>query len=69
MLFAYTDGVSEAMNPTEEEWGEERMLKTAEACVGMSARETIRQVLDAADAFSHGAPQHDDMTLVVVRAE
>jgi sigma-B regulation protein RsbU (phosphoserine phosphatase) len=66
-LFGYTDGISEAMNPTGEEWGEERMLKVAEACKGMSAEETIRRVLDAADAFSQGAPQHDDMTLVVVQ--
>ena len=67
-LFAYTDGVSEAMNPTGEEWGEGHMLQAAEACEGMNAQETIRHVLDAADEFSQGAPQHDDMTLVVVQA-
>ena len=60
--------LSEAMNPTGEEWGEEHMLQAAEACEGMNAQETIRHVLDAADEFSQGAPQHDDMTLVVVQA-
>jgi sigma-B regulation protein RsbU (phosphoserine phosphatase) len=67
-LLAYTDGVSEAMNPTGEEWGEEHMLQAAEACEGMNAQETIRHVVHAADEFSQGAPQHDDMTLVVVQA-
>jgi serine phosphatase RsbU (regulator of sigma subunit) len=28
----------------------------------------IAQIMAAADAFAAGAPQHDDMTLVVVRA-
>jgi hypothetical protein len=31
-------------------------------------RALITQVIDAADAFAAGAPQHDDMTAIVVRA-
>ncbi|HEX8138141.1 MAG TPA: SpoIIE family protein phosphatase [Pyrinomonadaceae bacterium] len=67
LLLAYTDGISEAMNKQEEEWGEERMMETAQACKGLSASETITRLVQAADAFAAGAKQHDDMTLVVVR--
>jgi phosphoserine phosphatase RsbU/P len=67
LLLAYTDGISEAMNKQEEEWGEEHMMQTAQACKGLSASETITLLVQAADAFAAGAKQHDDMTLVVVR--
>jgi phosphoserine phosphatase RsbU/P len=67
LLVMYTDGVSEAMNPAEEEWGEERMTSAIERCEGLSAAGTVEQILQAADEFARGAKQHDDMTLVVLR--
>jgi sigma-B regulation protein RsbU (phosphoserine phosphatase) len=68
LLVGYTDGISEAMNAADEEWGEERLLAAIEACDGKSARETIDALMRDADAFVAGAKQHDDMTIVVVRA-
>ncbi|HSM79709.1 MAG TPA: GAF domain-containing SpoIIE family protein phosphatase, partial [Bryobacteraceae bacterium] len=68
LLVAYTDGVSEAMNSADEEWSEERMLQALEPCDGLKAEAIIARVLKAADAFAAGAPQFDDMTLVVARA-
>jgi len=65
LLVAYTDGVSEAMNPDDEEWGEARMMETLERCRGLSAARIIEYVMAGADTFASGAPQHDDMTLVV----
>jgi serine phosphatase RsbU (regulator of sigma subunit)/dihydrofolate reductase len=67
VLLAFTDGISEATNGREEEWGEERMIAEAQAHADMSAAELLQQLLRAADAFAAGAPQHDDMTLVVLR--
>jgi phosphoserine phosphatase RsbU/P len=67
MLVLFTDGVSEAMNPQDEEWGETRMIQTIELCKGLSAAQTIEYVMAGADEFASGAPQHDDMTLVVLR--
>jgi sigma-B regulation protein RsbU (phosphoserine phosphatase) len=67
MLVLYTDGVSEAMNPEDEEWGEARMMETLERCHGLGAQQTLEYTMTAADAFASGAPQHDDMTLVVLR--
>jgi sigma-B regulation protein RsbU (phosphoserine phosphatase) len=69
ILVAYTDGVSEAMNVADEEWGEGSMMKTIESCNGLAAPEIMERVFAAADAFVAGAKQHDDMTLVVLRVE
>jgi serine phosphatase RsbU (regulator of sigma subunit) len=35
--------------------------------LGRPAAETIARIMEAADQFAAGAPQHDDMTLVVMR--
>jgi sigma-B regulation protein RsbU (phosphoserine phosphatase) len=67
VLVGFTDGISEAMTAEDEEWEEERMLAALGACRGRSAAEMIDSVMAAADAFTAGAPQHDDMTLVVVK--
>jgi sigma-B regulation protein RsbU (phosphoserine phosphatase) len=68
VLVAYTDGISEAMNAANEEWGEERFVAAAEPNLVASAATLIDRLMVAADAFVAGAPQHDDMTLLVVRA-
>jgi sigma-B regulation protein RsbU (phosphoserine phosphatase) len=68
VLVAYTDGVSEAMNAAMDEWGEERLMETVEPNRSAAAHVLIETVMTAADAFVAGAPQHDDMTLLVVRA-
>jgi serine phosphatase RsbU (regulator of sigma subunit)/dihydrofolate reductase len=67
ILLAFTDGISEAMNATEDEWGETRMIAEAQAHADLNAEELLQRLFRAADAFAAGAPQHDDMTLVVLR--
>lgn len=67
LLVAFTDGISEAMNAEEEEWGEARLLEAASSPTGLPANEVVARALTAADSFTAGAPEHDDMTLVVVR--
>jgi sigma-B regulation protein RsbU (phosphoserine phosphatase) len=67
LLLFYTDGISEAENPAEEEWGEDALVGAARSCAGMPPAEMISRIMQAADHFAAGAPQHDDMTLVVAR--
>ena len=67
LVVLFTDGVSESMNVREEEWGEDRLIELAKTCHGFPAREGMSRILAAAEAFAAGAPQHDDMTLVVLR--
>jgi sigma-B regulation protein RsbU (phosphoserine phosphatase) len=66
---AFTDGISEAMNNADEEWGEERLTQTMQRCTALNPVETIGRIMQAAGEFVAGAKQHDDMTLVVLRAQ
>ena len=68
VLVAYTDGISEAMNAADEEWGEERLMEAVRPNRAVAARALIGRLMVSADTFVAGAPQHDDMTLLVVRA-
>jgi sigma-B regulation protein RsbU (phosphoserine phosphatase) len=67
VLVGFTDGVSECMNPEGEEWGEEGLAAAVRNSPGAAAS-AVEHVLREADAFADGAKQHDDMTLVVMRA-
>jgi len=67
LLVIYTDGFSEAMSPQLEEWGETRLLTAVSCCDGLPAKDSISKIMQAADAFAAGAPQSDDMTLVILR--
>jgi serine phosphatase RsbU (regulator of sigma subunit) len=56
------------MSPKLEEWGEQRLLAAIKSCDGLPAKDAITKILRAANAFASGAPQSDDMTLVILRA-
>ncbi|MGB7925830.1 MAG: SpoIIE family protein phosphatase [Pyrinomonadaceae bacterium] len=69
LFVAFTDGISEAMNPAEEEWGEDQLTQAVQSYDDrLTAAEMITRLVNAADAFAAGAKQHDDMTAVVVKA-
>jgi phosphoserine phosphatase RsbU/P len=67
LLVGYTDGISEAMNPAEEEWGEEAMLEEIKKVYGKTSEEILTHVVAGADRFADGAKQHDDMTMIIVK--
>jgi sigma-B regulation protein RsbU (phosphoserine phosphatase) len=69
LLVAYTDGLCEATNARGEEWGFRRLLATVQACSYRKARDIVERVLETAEAFAGGCPQHDDMTLWLGRIE
>jgi sigma-B regulation protein RsbU (phosphoserine phosphatase) len=66
-LVLFSDGISEAENPDEELYGVSRLR---EALTGQqnTPLDTLKQiVLDSVEAFSRGASQSDDMTLLFAR--
>ena len=69
LLLVFSDGISEAMNRDDEEWGETRLAEAVRTAVASRACELIDRLFVSADAFAAGAIQHDDMTVVVVRME
>ncbi len=66
-LVIYSDGITEAMNSFEEEFGEDRVCQIVQNNMDKSAAELIEQILAAINGFSEGTPRMDDMTLVVVK--
>lgn len=67
VLLLFSDGVTEAIDAGEAEWGEERLLEALAAARAMPAHDLVERILRASDAFVGGAPQHDDQTLIAVR--
>jgi serine phosphatase RsbU (regulator of sigma subunit) len=69
LFLFFTDGISEAMNVNGELFGEERLRALLQQDGGLTADELRDRVLDEVRLFAGQAPQHDDMTMVVVRIE
>ena len=67
VLVIYSDGISEAINPTQEQFGEERISTVIEAHRSESASKIMSEIIAAVKAHAGAAPQMDDMTLVVVK--
>lgn len=65
----YSDGLTEMMNPERDLFGEERLAQTVSANAHRNAQEIHDAVLEAAREFQSGAEQHDDLTLLVLKAE
>ena len=68
VLVLYTDGVTEAINDREEEFGEQRLLAVITENRMLPAAELLEKILAAINSFAGSRPQHDDITLMVLRA-
>ncbi len=66
-LVLYTDGVTEAENTEDEMFGEERLEQLLVEHRHASAREIEEQVYSSIKDFAAGAPQTDDLTMVIVK--
>ena len=66
VLVAFTDGVSEAMNPAGEEFGEARLEALLVEGVGQSADDISARLTAAMRDWIADAEPHDDLTFVVV---
>ena len=67
MLLLYTDGITGALNSALEEWGEKRLIEAARGLRSERSEAVVAGIMQAADGHAAGAPQSDDMTLVVLR--
>lgn len=66
VLVFYTDGVTEAIDPYEQEFGVERLQEVTASLANASAQRILDCIVDAVDSFTEGAAPFDDLTLVVV---
>ncbi len=66
-MVIFTDGVVEAVNDRDEDYGEERMLNVLRAGVTATPDELLRSMMRDLDAFVGATPQHDDVTCMLVK--
>jgi sigma-B regulation protein RsbU (phosphoserine phosphatase) len=67
VLVMYTDGVTEALNPAGEEFGEGRVRDCLDANRSCLPVELLDVLLSEVRSFVGGAAQHDDVTALVLR--
>jgi|SRR5579862_4312438 len=66
-LVIFTDGVIEAENNAQQEYGEERLMVMLHSGVALAPQMLLQNVMADLDRFTGDAPQHDDVTLLLVK--
>src|SRR5271157_513523 len=69
LLVIFTDGVIEAVNERDEEFGEARLLEVLRATPAETAATMLQRLTSAVDAFVGFTRQHDDITWLILRME
>ncbi len=67
-LIIFTDGLVEAMNARDEEYGEPRLLEVLNDSASVQPDELLSRIMVSADTFVGTTPQHDDITCMLVKA-
>jgi serine phosphatase RsbU (regulator of sigma subunit) len=67
LLLLYTDGVTDACNLAQEEFGLQRLRNLVATCGELGAQETLDCINGAVSRFVGDAPATDDITMVVIR--
>ena len=67
LLLIFTDGLVEAEDDGEREYGEERMLPVMQTLHSGTAKESLQRIMSSVDAFVGLTRQHDDITCLVLR--
>ena len=65
----YTDGIVEAMNKHEDMYGFERLHEVVKSSPAETAEALMNDIIRSVSDFTGAAPQHDDLTIIVVSAE
>lgn len=66
-LVCFSDGVTEAMNSKGEPYGDERFINLLRGQASTDASDLVSLVIQSLDDYANGAPQADDITLLVAR--
>jgi sigma-B regulation protein RsbU (phosphoserine phosphatase) len=67
-LAIFTDGVVEAENTQQQEYGEARLIAMLHSGAVTTPEVLLNSILTDLDRFAGNAPQHDDVTCVLMRA-
>jgi sigma-B regulation protein RsbU (phosphoserine phosphatase) len=67
LLVLYTDGVTEALNLQNQEFGRERLTVLSRQVNTLPVKEIVQEIRQVLEEFSEGQPLADDTTLVVCK--
>jgi sigma-B regulation protein RsbU (phosphoserine phosphatase) len=67
LLCVYSDGLTEAVNSADEEYGLDRLSREIESRRDHPAKTLCGEILDSVEQFASGMPQYDDQTLMLLR--
>jgi hypothetical protein len=68
-LVIFTDGLIEAENSRQEDYGEPRLLSAIAAATSATPAEMLKRLMAEVDVFVGATPQHDDVTCLLLKAE
>jgi hypothetical protein len=68
-LIVFTDGLVEAVNARDEEYGEARVLLGLEAGKLLEPKDLLKRLMAELDQFVGNTPQHDDVTCMLLKSE
>jgi sigma-B regulation protein RsbU (phosphoserine phosphatase) len=69
LLVAYTDGVTEARNADDQEFGESRLRQVIDSSMHLPTQELTRKIVQSVGEWCGDVPPHDDLTLVVMKVK
>lgn len=68
-LVIFTDGLVEAINSREEEYGEPRLFFVLESGKSLEPKDLLKRLMGELDMFVGNTPQHDDVTCMLLKSE
>ncbi len=66
-ILLFTDGITEAMNKDKQEYSDKRLEKLSTSLAGETAQNILNAIISDVEKFSKGAPQSDDITVMVIK--
>ena len=67
LLVLYTDGVTETVNPQNQEFGRERLIKLTQQAYNTPVKALVQEIRQGLEQFSEGNPLADDTTIVICK--
>jgi sigma-B regulation protein RsbU (phosphoserine phosphatase) len=69
VIVLYTDGITEAMNDSQDLFGESRLSSIVQEHGHLASGELRERILREIESFVGSADQHDDMTMILMKVE
>ena len=67
LVVGYTDGITEAMNSANEEWGTDTLIESIERRTDASATDLLENIRQEVVTFTGNNRQSDDMTMIALK--